>query len=244
MKVCSVDGCGKTMRARGLCSTHYNKEHQPNRHPRVASLCTYCSAPVTKGASQVHRYRPFCNLLCRDMWRMETGIGCSLGEIKSLKVAIPPNHPVRQLIAQMDRVLLPDQRSALRRSVEDEDPIGVLAAIGAASRPTPSGCWEWQRKSKDGYPVVNLGGRSFLVHRLSLEAYLGKPLGKQPAHHKCANTMCVNPAHLQAVTARENAAEMLARRYMESRIRDLEAALRLHEPAHPLLAEVGIDHAA
>lgn len=36
-EICSVAGCGKPHRARGLCSTHYNIEHVPDRHRRWPS---------------------------------------------------------------------------------------------------------------------------------------------------------------------------------------------------------------
>ena len=138
-----------------------------------------------------------------------------------------------------------DKRGAMRRAVEDGDQPGVIAAIRASVQVSSElGCWNWQRQLKDGYAVALIGKRYVAVHRLALEAALGKPLGKQAAHHKCANAACVNPDHLQPVTARENMAEMLARTYLESRIRDLEAALALTQPEHPLLREVGISRVA
>ena len=88
--------------------------------------------------------------------------------------------------------------------------------------------------------MVKVGKDWRYVHRLSLEAHLAASLGSQPAHHKCANTTCVNPEHLQPVTHRENVAEMLARRYMEQRIRALESALHDVAPDHPMLSEVSI----
>lgn len=133
------------------------------------------------------------------------------------------------------------QRSPLRAAYEDGDCAGILDAIRGKCEIDPtSGCWVGFGRLKDGYPTVNLARRTFQGHRLSLEAKLGKPLGKQAAHHVCANSACVNPDHLQPVTARENTAEMLARTYMESRIADLESALAAHDPSHPLLAEVGV----
>jgi hypothetical protein len=89
-------------------------------------------------------------------------------------------------------------------------------------------------------PVVNVGKRMRQAHRLSLEARLGQPLGGQAAHHICAMPMCVNPDHLQPVTAAENTAEMLARSYMTQRIAALELALGEVDPGHPLLLEVGV----
>jgi len=78
------------------------------------------------------------------------------------------------------------------------------------------------------------------IHRAVVEASYGRPLGSQHAHHKCANRRCVNPDHLQPVTHRENAAEMLARQSLLSRIAELEEALRETSPHHPLLAHIPV----
>lgn len=52
-----------------------------------------------------------------------------------------------------------------------------------------------------------------------------------------ASPMCVNPNHLQQVTARENIAEMLARNDYVRRIAALERALAEADPQHPLLMD-------
>lgn len=135
--------------------------------------------------------------------------------------------------------------SQISCAIRESDWLGVIRAVKDDTTTTPAGCWEWQRTIRRGYPVVKIGGQNKFVHRLVLEAkYGGKHLGKQPGHHICANTKCVNPSHLQPVTSRENTAEMLARTYLEGRIADLEAALRELAPDHPLLAEIGLAAAA
>jgi hypothetical protein len=167
----------------------------------------------------------FCDYVCRDLYGIEHKLGAFAREAKPK----PPPLPKRGL------------RSPLRRALEDADHDGVIAAIRADCDIRSSGCWEWQRSlDRNGYPTVNVAGASYFVHRLALEAHLRCSLGKQPAHHTCANSFCVNPEHLQPVTAAANVAEMLARRYMESRIKDLEAALAAVQPDHPLLAEAGL----
>lgn len=70
---CSTPGCPKPHRARGLCSTHYNQQHQLVRHRKVTVPCTWCETPCIKGSAQVKRYAgAFCTLACRDAWRKDT----------------------------------------------------------------------------------------------------------------------------------------------------------------------------
>ena len=78
------------------------------------------------------------------------------------------------------------------------------------------------------------------MHRLSLEAKYGAPLGSQAAHHVCANTRCVNPEHLQPVTHRDNTAEMMARRAYVDRIAELEEVIKELAPDHEVLNRVPI----
>ena len=90
------------------------------------------------------------------------------------------------------------------------------------------GCWDWPYLTDSGYAKDKL-------YRKVIEARIGKPLGSQAAHHKCANAACVNPEHLQPVTHYDNSAEMFARHSYIKRIRDLEMALMQISPEHPLL---------
>lgn len=64
---CLVDGCDRSHRARGLCSSHYNKAHQPNRHPKITVSCAECGGPCEKDKSALTRYSksycPSCWLL-------------------------------------------------------------------------------------------------------------------------------------------------------------------------------------
>jgi 5-methylcytosine-specific restriction endonuclease McrA len=64
MRTCSIDGCEKNHRSRGLCSTHYNQQYQPNRHHRVKA-CAACG--VTYETTRTDGR--FCSLLCRDFDR-------------------------------------------------------------------------------------------------------------------------------------------------------------------------------
>ena len=67
-KTCGEDGCGRPLRARGLCSTHYNQRYCPIRHPKVTASCAWCGRPCKKAATKRYPNR-FCSLTCRDTWR-------------------------------------------------------------------------------------------------------------------------------------------------------------------------------
>ena len=130
-------------------------------------------------------------------------------------------------------------RGPLRVALESGDHIGVIAAVRERSTVTPSGCWEWAgMRNRNGYPVVRFSRRSLAVHRLVVEAKHGAPLGSQAAHHKCANTSCVNPDHLEPATFADNTLEMMSRQAYVARIAELEAALALACPSHPLIHRI------
>lgn len=74
-----------------------------------------------------------------------------------------------------------------------------------------NGCWIWQRARKGkeaarggGYGCFRVKGRMVGAHRWSYERTHGPiPEGMQVGH-KCHETRCVNPAHLELVTNTEN----------------------------------------
>lgn len=68
------------------------------------------------------------------------------------------------------------------------------------------GCWEWQgTRDGRGYGKFNLESRRpVLAHRFSYEAVVGPIPEGLSLDHLCRNTGCVNPAHLEPVTHKEN----------------------------------------
>jgi len=66
-------------------------------------------------------------------------------------------------------------------------------------------CWQWTGAiSRVGYARFNLNGHNRLAHRVSYEMLVRKiPKGKF-LDHLCRNRSCVNPAHLEVVTFKEN----------------------------------------
>lgn len=82
---------------------------------------------------------------------------------------------------------------------------------------TPSGCWEWASPpSSSGYCSFTatpgqqgIDGKTLLVHRWSYEFLVGPIAPGLQLDHLCRNKVCVNPSHLEPVTAAENFARML-----------------------------------
>lgn len=79
-------------------------------------------------------------------------------------------------------------------------------------------CWEWTGFVTRGYGYLGKGGSSdsgtgtHLVHRFSYELHVGPIPEGLTIDHLCANTRCVNPAHLEPVTLAENTRRAAARR--------------------------------
>ena len=71
------------------------------------------------------------------------------------------------------------------------------------------GCWLWTgHTASNGYGRIQIDGVSMPVHRVSYEWLVGPvPDGLELDHVRargCTSRACVNPAHLEPVTHREN----------------------------------------
>lgn len=67
-RTCGTAGCPNAHRAKGLCSSCYNRQHQPDRHRKSTTRCTWCERTCLKATTQRYAER-FCSLDCRDTWR-------------------------------------------------------------------------------------------------------------------------------------------------------------------------------
>lgn len=64
-RVCERAGCSRKHLARGLCSTHYNQEHQHNRHRKIVVHCDRCGRDYPKDESSAKRYK---SNICEPCW--------------------------------------------------------------------------------------------------------------------------------------------------------------------------------
>lgn len=87
----------------------------------------------------------------------------------------------------------------------DHIPATVTEKLWQRFERSESGCWEWIGVvAADGYGHYKTNGRPHQAHRVVYEFLVGPiPEGLQ-LDHLCRNRKCVNPAHLEPVTAKEN----------------------------------------
>jgi len=66
-------------------------------------------------------------------------------------------------------------------------------------------CWPWEASTTvRGYGQLYAAGRLRLAHRIAYELLVGPIPEGLTIDHLCRNRSCVNPAHLEPVTNREN----------------------------------------
>lgn len=70
---------------------------------------------------------------------------------------------------------------------------------------TNGGCWLWRAGgSNGGYGRLSVGDHDITAHRAAYECWVGRLPADKQIDHLCRVRMCVNPAHLEPVSAREN----------------------------------------
>lgn len=80
----------------------------------------------------------------------------------------------------------------------------VEIGVPPAHRPELGPCWLWTGATNGRYGQVRIGGRLHRAHRAMLMVTVGPIRRDRDVDHLCSVRLCVNPAHLEVVTRREN----------------------------------------
>jgi hypothetical protein len=84
-------------------------------------------------------------------------------------------------------------------------PLSREEILAKASPEPNTGCWLWTGREKShGYGRITIRGRTAAAHRVFYELIKGPIPRGMVLDHTCRVTCCVNPAHLEPVTQREN----------------------------------------
>jgi len=66
------------------------------------------------------------------------------------------------------------------------------------------GCWLWTGSASNGYGRFWANGKTQYAHRFAYQSVVGPIPAEKVLDHLCRTPLCVNPAHLEVVTRREN----------------------------------------
>lgn len=232
--LCSIPGCDKHVRCRGMCSTHYSRMRELRMEPCEIEGCK--RRAVTRRLCDKH-YRRLLN----TAGRIENpDRGC----------AVPGCSRPHGSLGYCER--------HYGRFKRHGDPTAGIADQGAGlafieqvlAAPPTTECIPWHKpfrgSSRAAYPRVYAEGKGWQANRYICYRRFGPRSSEIEACHSCANKWCVNPEHLRWGTAADNGAdrslhgtvcrgvEQWKSKLTEDDVRAIRAA-----PANTSLADLG-----
>jgi hypothetical protein len=216
--ICRVDGCGRPVKARGVCNAHYLRWHKGQDvdvEPERSKTCSvegcerqhYAHGICAPHYKKLRKYGDAEFLHPRFDKRTCSVDGC---DRPHGSVGLCDMHYARKRKTgtTADRVR-PSVADRLWSRVDKNGPISEV-------RPDLGRCWIWTGgRSKAGYGAIFANGRNS-THRVAYELSVGPIPKGLTIDHLCFVLTCVNPAHLEAVTNEENARRAAVRRWAQA----------------------------
>lgn len=189
-----------------VCAKSVNIDERRGPNFLCSQECAWTSLRKPKQPASVEKDCLICGKVFTVLWRSRKNRFCS----KSC------GHYGRLTGAEL----------TMRKAIIQQDIPNFLKAVEENTVRNSKGCWEpeFLKTADKSYPLFRYG-RTITLHRLMSTLVHGEPIKWAHSHHKCANTLCVNPEHLQWVTPKANEAEMIERNWYIRRIAELEAEL-------------------
>jgi hypothetical protein len=75
-----------------------------------------------------------------------------------------------------------------------------------------TGCWRWRGNLTRGYARIAVAGKLMKAHRFVYQATVRELRADEVLDHQCRTRDCVNPAHLEPITNRQNTLRGIASR--------------------------------
>lgn len=193
-RICTVEGCGRTTKSRGMCKRHYDLWRKSSAGQEA----------IAAAAAQERRTcgHPGCPVLFA---------------VRSANHRFCPDHATKTVANGRDR-----ERRAARDASDGVGARGPLRRPPAErfwlKVDKTESCWFWMAQlDNSGYGRFNHGGGMQGAHKWAWEAENGPvPEGLHldhrchtddplcPGGNACRHRACVNPTHLELVTSREN----------------------------------------
>lgn len=121
----------------------------------------------------------------------------------------------------------------------------ILRITKAGLRSLDTECWLFRcRTDKDGYALIEAGGKTHRGHRLSWESLVGPIPEGYDLDHLCRERSCLRPLHLDAVDHDTNIERMLSEEVWRAAVLAAGLAPLLEEPEEQSLFDLAeVPHA-